>query len=370
MRNSTKAANKRLCIIISMFIYVTLLLMPQPAGAFSDQIIQKGATGDDVVELQARLQWIGFYDGNIDGVFGWGTYWAVRNYQQEFGMEVTGLVGENTKAMLERSTEFDKEWVHQMIREGRKFTYYGGTPLDIQKGPKGSRDKKGDLGAQQGGTVEKAPVEDQPDQDTGQAPQEGTPQGTPDQVEQEQPEPQQPAEEQPAPEQAPQQPEEAPQEDPPAEQAPQETPEVPVPEEEEVVEQDDDIDVQSAINVPNGFSDNDIRIMAQAVNGEARGEPFVGQVAVAAVILNRVNSPLFPNTVTGVIFEPGAFCAVADGQIWLEPNETSRKAVLDAINGQDPTGNALYFFNPATATSSWIWSRPQTKQIGKHIFAK
>lgn len=108
--------------------------------------------------------------------------------------------------------------------------------------------------------------------------------------------------------------------------------------------------------------------MANAVHGEARGEPYEGQVAVAAVILNRVNSASFPNTVSGVIFEPGAFTAVADGQIWLEPNDTAERAVLDAINGWDPTGSALYYFNPDTATSAWIWTRPQIKQIGKHIF--
>jgi len=124
------------------------------------------------------------------------------------------------------------------------------------------------------------------------------------------------------------------------------------------------------VNVPSGFSQNDIQLMANAVHGEARGEPYNGQVAVAAVILNRVNSPSFPNTVAGVIFEPRAFTAVADGQIWLEPNPTSKKAVMDAINGWDPTGNAIYYFNPDTATSAWIWSRPQIKQIGKHIFCR
>lgn len=124
------------------------------------------------------------------------------------------------------------------------------------------------------------------------------------------------------------------------------------------------------MNVPSGFSQNDIQLMANAVHGEARGEPYNGQVAVAAVILNRVNSPAFPNTVAGVIFEPRAFTAVADGQIWLEPNPTSKKAVMDAINGWDPTGNAIYYFNPDTATSAWIWSRPQIKQIGKHIFCR
>jgi N-acetylmuramoyl-L-alanine amidase len=116
------------------------------------------------------------------------------------------------------------------------------------------------------------------------------------------------------------------------------------------------------------LSANELKIMANAVYGEARGEPYVGQVAVAAVILNRVKSPSFPDSPSGVIFEPGAFTAVADGQIWLTPNETAKKAVQDALNGWDPTGGALYYFNPNTATSKWIWSRPQIKKIGKHIF--
>jgi N-acetylmuramoyl-L-alanine amidase len=117
-----------------------------------------------------------------------------------------------------------------------------------------------------------------------------------------------------------------------------------------------------------GLSETDIRYMANAVYGEARGEPYEGQVAVAAVILNRLKSSSFPNTIYGVIFEPGAFTAVADGQIWLTPDEKAMKAVRDAINGWDPTGGCIYYFNPETATSKWIWSRPQVKRIGKHIF--
>lgn len=117
-----------------------------------------------------------------------------------------------------------------------------------------------------------------------------------------------------------------------------------------------------------GLTENEIKIMANAVYGEARGEPFEGQVAVAAVILNRVESPQFPNTPSGVIFQPGAFTAVADGQIYLEPNEQARKAVMQAIDGWDPSGGCLYYFNPKTATSKWIWSRPQVKTIGQHIF--
>ncbi|RAV22769.1 spore cortex-lytic enzyme [Paenibacillus contaminans] len=119
-----------------------------------------------------------------------------------------------------------------------------------------------------------------------------------------------------------------------------------------------------------GLSENDLNLMANAVYGESRGEPYIGQVAVAAVILNRLESPSFPHTISGVIFQPGAFTAVADGQIWLTPNETAKKAVREAINGNDPTNGCIYYFNPETATSKWIWTRTQIKTIGKHIFCK
>jgi N-acetylmuramoyl-L-alanine amidase len=206
--------------------------------AFSNQVLRQGSVGEDVIELQSRLAYNGYYKSKIDGVFGWGTYWAVRNFQYQFGLPVDGIVGSATKAMLVRATKYEKS----------------------------------------GGST-----------------------GT---------------------------------------------------------------------TVPSGYSQNDIQLMARAVYGEARGESYTGQVAIAAVILNRVQSASFPNTIAGVIYEPGAFTAVADGQINLTPNETAKKAVIDAINGWDPTGNALYYFNPATATSKWIWSRPQIKQIGKHIFCK
>ncbi|ASF39711.1 spore cortex-lytic enzyme [Halobacillus halophilus] len=244
--------------------------------AFSNQVIQHGTTGDDVIELQARLQYLGFYNGNIDGVFGWGTYWAVRNFQYEFGLEIDGLVGGEVKNKLTKASKYDKGFVQEQVRRGNDFTYYGGTPKTQQvkqQKPKGNQE-------------------------------------------------------------------------PPQKQEP------------------------TAVNVPSGYSQNDIQLMANAVYGEARGEPYVGQVAVASVILNRVSSATFPNTVSGVIFEPRAFTAVSDGQIWLQPNETAKEAVMDAINGWDPSGQAIYYFNPNTATSDWIWSRPQIKKIGKHIFCK
>lgn len=251
----------------------------QKVQAFSSQVIQQGAVGDDVIELQARLQYIGFYNGKIDGVFGWGTYWALRNFQYEFGLPIDGLAGEQTKNKLVAATEYDEKTVKEEIYKDSSFTHYG---------------KKTEGTTQQ--------QTQQPQQQTNKGNETAT--STP------------------------------------------------------------------AVNMPKGFSQNDIQLMANAVYGEARGEPYEGQVAVAAVILNRVNSPTFPNTVAGVIFEPRAFTAVADGQIWLTPNEKARQAVIDAINGWDPSGNATYYFNPDTATSAWIWSRPQIKKIGKHIFCK
>lgn len=219
---------------------------------FSDAVLTVGFTGKDIVELQGRLRYLGYYDGDITGVFDEKTKNAVTWFQWKFGLKADGIVGPKTKLKLWEAT---KHWRP--------------TEKDVPKSGGG---------ASTGGA-----------KTTGLA---------------------------------------------------------------------------KAHNV----SENDIRLMANAVYGEARGEPYEGQVAVAAVILNRVKSPNFPDTVSGVIFQPGAFTAVADGQIWLTPNETARKAVMDAVNGWDPTGGCLYYFNPATATNKWIWSRPQVKQIGKHIF--
>lgn len=118
-----------------------------------------------------------------------------------------------------------------------------------------------------------------------------------------------------------------------------------------------------------GVSRNDdVELLAKAITGEARGEPYIGQVAVGAVILNRTRHPSFPNTIAGVIYQPGAFTAVSDGQINLPPADSCRKAAQDALNGWDPTGGCRYYWNPATATSKWIWSRTVVKKIGKHWF--
>lgn len=117
-------------------------------------------------------------------------------------------------------------------------------------------------------------------------------------------------------------------------------------------------------------SNSDLNLLARLVYAEARGEPYTGQVAVAAVVLNRVKNSSFPNSVAGVIYQKGAFSVVDDGQINLTPNQTAYSAARDAINGWDPTYGAIYYFNPKTATNGWIWSRPVTVVIGNHRFCK
>ena len=130
------------------------------------------------------------------------------------------------------------------------------------------------------------------------------------------------------------------------------------------------INNSSSSNSGNNVNNTDLNLLSKLVHGEARGEPYKGMVAVAATVLNRVADSRFPNTIAGVIYQSGAYTCVADGQINLEASSQARKAAQDAINGWDPTSGCIYYFNPDTATSGWIWSRPQVMTIGKHIFCK
>ena len=127
----------------------------------------------------------------------------------------------------------------------------------------------------------------------------------------------------------------------------------------------------SSSNSSSSSSNNsNVNLLARLIYGEARGEPYTGQVAVGAVVMNRVKSSSFPNSISGVIYQSGAFDAVKDGQINLTPDSTAKKAAQDAINGWDPSYGAIYYFNPSTATNKWIWSRPMTVTIGRHRFCK
>ncbi|MBE1554096.1 N-acetylmuramoyl-L-alanine amidase [Filibacter limicola] len=251
-------------IVVILLLGGTYVTSPNQIGAFSSQQVARGAFGDDVIELQSRLQYIGYYKGTIDGKFGYGTYWALRTFQEKYGLPVDGIAGLKTRKKLVDVSKYDEKFVKDNLNKGNKFTHYGDKPL-------ASQTKKG------AGKKEN-------------------------------------------------------------------------------------------IQLPAKYSEQDLKLIANAVYGESRGELYEGQVAVAAVILNRIEHADFPDTVGGVIFQPGAFTAVADGQIWLTPNAQAKEAVLDAINGWDPSENAIYYFNPITATSKWIWSRPQIKKIGLHVF--
>ncbi len=117
-----------------------------------------------------------------------------------------------------------------------------------------------------------------------------------------------------------------------------------------------------------GFTESEISLLARTISAESRGEPYQGQVAVGAVILNRIEHPSFPNTMAGVIYQNGAFSCIDDGQIAEDVYESSKKAAIDALNGWDPSGGAIYYYNPKTATNRWIRSRPVIVTIGAHIF--
>lgn len=117
-----------------------------------------------------------------------------------------------------------------------------------------------------------------------------------------------------------------------------------------------------------GVSGSQVDLLARLISAEARGEPYSGQVAVGAVVLNRIKHPSFPNTLSGVIYQSGAFTCITDGQFNQPVAESAYRAARDALNGVDPSGGAIYYFNPSTATSSWIWSRPLITVIGKHRF--
>ena len=229
-----------ICGILIVIFSVSIFAMDiYFSKALAQETLYWGSRGSEVKTLQQTLKKWGYYDGPIDGVYGGGTFTAVKEFQRKNGLSVDGVVGAQTSKAMGLRIDGNKP-----DSEGAKYT--------------------------SGNT---------------------------------------------------------------------------------------------------GISRNeDITLLAKAITGEARGEPYKGQVAVGAVILNRVKSPKFPNTIAGVIYQPGAFTAVSDGQINLAPVESCIKAANDAMNGWDPTYGTLYYWNPATATSKWIWSRQVTVKIGKHWF--
>lgn len=231
------------------------------AGAVTGPDYSIGSRGAGVRELQGRLGFLGFYHGHLDGLFGWQTYWAVRDFKQAFGLPVDGAIHDRAWAKLLAATP----------------GYQGGASASTFASP---------AAASSGGTVSSPPGQN------------------------------------------------------------------------------------ATASAVLGISPNDINLIAHVVYGEARGQPFIGQVAVAAVILNRYHSSIFPHSIPAIIFQPGAFTSISNGQAWLGLHPQNVEAAQDAVHGWDPTHGALYYWNPATATSPWIWSQPVMLQIGQHVFAK
>lgn len=214
-------------ILLLALLIVGTLLPPLSAEA----ALRRGSTGEDVRAVQKRLKQWGYYDGAVDGIFGYATERAVRWFQQKNGLSVDGVVGEKTAAAM-------------------------------------------------------------------------------------------------------------------------------------------GLNLKSAVSSAAKPASGDVYLLAQCIYSESRGEPYKGQVAVGAVVLNRVKSSSFPNSISGVIFQRGAFSAVDDGQINLTPNDSALKAAKDAMNGWDPTGGCLYYYNPAKTSNRWIRSRPIVLRIGNHVFCK
>ena len=217
---------KKKYIIVLILVLVLVSIIPVCYG-----ISRYGSSGEEVKQIQKKLKEWGYYDGNVDGIYGTKTFNAVKKFQSQNGLNVDGIAGEKTLAALGTNSSNNSS---------------------------------------------------------------------------------------------------------------------------------------SGNNVNN----TDLNLLSKLVHAEARGEPYKGMVAVAATVLNRVADSRFPNSIAGVIYQSGAYTCVDDGQINLEASSQSRKAAQDAINGWDPTSGCIYYFNPDTATSGWIWSRPQVLTIGKHIFCK
>jgi len=229
-------------VLVTLLITAGLLTLLKNPNTPDDSIAALsyyGSTGQEVINIQKKLSQWGYYTGDIDGIYGYQTFVAVRDFQIKNGLTVDGIAGSETLAAM-------------------------GLPA-------GKTQHEGGGNQQKGGA---------------------------------------------------------------------------------------------------DHSSGDVNLLARLIHGEARGEPYEGKVAVGAVVLNRTRDPRFPKTIAGVIYQPGAFDAVYDGQINLPPDQSSLNAAQDAMNGWDPTYGCVYYYNPNTATSSWIWTRQIVVRIGEHNFAK
>lgn len=251
-------------------------LSPRTVQGFTARDLMHGSQGYDVDELQGRLRLLGYYWGKIDGNFGWKTYWAVRTFQYNFGMKVTGYVDMQTKMRLVKATPgWKPASSHSATSQSNRSTVHSATSQSNQSTAHSTIHASNQ-------TAQNAS--------------------------------------------------------------------------------------HSFSKTSSGLSSHDLSLMAHVVYGEARGEPFQGQVAIAAVILNRLHSSKFPNSISAIVHGPGAFDAVSNGQANLAPNAEAKRAVMDAVHGMDPSHGATFYFNPAKTSNAFVWSRPEITKIGHHIF--
>ncbi len=366
-------------MVMAVVIFLLLVITVFNIEEITARPLYWGTRGEDVRQVQEKLKKWGYYDGSLDGVYGADTYKAILNFQKKNGLTVDGLVGDSTKAALgiydngygSSTSASYSAIVEEAQRKLKEWGYYDGA-IDGIYGPntyeavtlfqrKNGLNQDGIIGTKTRNALgisetdrgnQKSAMEY--DEDIAEVQKKlktwGYYDGAVDGL------------------------------------YGSKTYEAVVKFQRKnglTVDGLIGTETKTALGITTksvsrsynssseGISRNDeLTLLAMAINGEARGESYVGQVAVGAVILNRVKHPSFPNTIAGVLYQPLAFESVDTGQIYMPIEESSLKAARDAMNGWDPTGGALYFWNPANAESQWIWSLKPTLKIGKHVFAK
>lgn len=279
------------CVIVILFLNTVAVTCFHFKDKLTVMTLSKyGSKGDEVTQVQTKLQEKGYYTGKIDGIFGSKTKEALLKYQKDVGLTADGIAGPNTlsKLGITSSSTSSASQIKNIQSKLKEKGYYSGN-ID---GILGSKTREAIVAFQNDvGLVADGIAGPKTLAKLGLSSSQSSEQGS-----------------------------------------------------------------------------VDINLLAKVISAEARGEPYVGQVAVGAVILNRIDHPSFPNTLSGVVYQPGAFTCMTDGQINEQTADSSKRAAQDAINGWDPSGGAIYYYNPEKSTNQWIFSRPVITVIGKHRF--
>lgn len=302
-----------LIFMLAVFVITTVALAL--TVTFADEnaaeaaSLRQGSSGAQVREIQQRLKNWGYYSGSVDGIFGSGTRSAVIKFQRNNGLTADGIVGNATAAAIGITLSSSGTTTTSSSTSVLKRGSSGSKVSEMQQKLKNWGYYSGSVDGIFGSGTESAVIAFQ--RANGLAADGVVGSRTAAAL---------------------------------------------------------GMTLSSSASSGGSSTSSDLALLARVVYGEARGEPYTGQVAVAAVVLNRVKSSSFPNTIAGVVYQSGAFDCVSDGQINLSPNDTAYKAAQDAMNGWDPTYGCLFYYNPATATSAWMLSRPVKLRIGDHNF--